>query len=122
MILLELIRGVGSHIFPRPPSAWIREVESCGTVLIDWFGQEFFFPDRSFVRLVQAIFRRRRDVADQEQSPTLNSSPEYSVARRVYWNIRRFTVAFSAWSEPAVAKICPADFATHAIFVFRKKP
>src|SRR5262249_20193032 len=34
MILLELIRGKGSHIFPRPPLEWIREAESCGTNLI----------------------------------------------------------------------------------------
>jgi ubiquinone/menaquinone biosynthesis C-methylase UbiE len=123
LILLELIRGRDSHIFPRQPEDWIHEVESCGATLIDWFGEEFFFPDRFFVRLAQAIFRRRDHLADQAQSASPgSSSAEYSLARRVYWHVRRITVAFSAWSEPTVAKICPASVATHAIFVFRKKP
>jgi ubiquinone/menaquinone biosynthesis C-methylase UbiE len=30
MILLELIRELDPHAFPRQPQDWIREVESCG--------------------------------------------------------------------------------------------
>jgi hypothetical protein len=91
--------------------------------LIDWFGEEFFFPDRLFVRLAQAISRRKGGLADRT-SPSLpgSHSEQYSLAQRLYWYIRGLTVAFSAWSEPVVSKICPASLATHAIFVFRKKP
>jgi len=122
MILLELTRGQGSHIFPRQPTDWISEVESQGTTLIDWFGEEFLLPDRLFVFLAQTVYSRKGNHVDQTQSV----SPTYSsvappLTRRLYWCVRRVTVPLSAWTEPAVAKICPAFLATHAVFVFRKK-
>jgi len=122
MILLELIRGQGSHIFPRAPRDWISEVESHETTLIDWFGEEFFLPDRLFVFLAQTIYGLKGHDVDQTRSPSHTySSRESSVTRRVYWRLRRITVPFSAWTEPAMGKICPALLATHAVFVFRKK-
>ena len=122
IILLELIRGQDSHIFPRQPQDWIREVESCGTSLIGCFGHEFFFLDRSFVRLAQTAFRRRGNHAAESHAASPGFPSEgRSMARRVYWQLRRITVPLSAWTEPTVAKICPASLATHAIFVFRKK-
>jgi SAM-dependent methyltransferase len=122
MILLELIRGKGSHIFPRTPLEWIREAESCGTNLIACSGHEFFFPDRLFVSLAQAVSGRRTGDADPIQSSRSGgSSHDQSLSRRIYWELRRLTVAFSAWTEPIVTKICPLSMATHAIFVFRKK-
>ena len=122
MILLELIRGKGSHIFPRPPLEWIRVAESCGTNLIKCFGHEFFFPDRLFVSLAQTFSVRRSSDVDPVQSLRPGcSSHEQSVSRRIYWQLRRLTVALSTWTEPLVAKFCPVSMATHAIFVFRKK-
>ena len=122
MILLELIRGQGSHIFPRAPRDWISEVESHGTTLIDWFGEEFFLPDRLFVLLAQTIYVGKGHDVDQTQSTSHTySSRESSMTRRIYWRLRRITVPFSAWTEPAIAKICPDLLATHAVFVFRKK-
>src|SRR5215469_3242238 len=59
MILMELTHGEGSHIFPRAPRDWISEVESQGTASIDWFGEEFFFADRLFVRLAQSVYGRK---------------------------------------------------------------
>jgi hypothetical protein len=101
---------------------WISEVESHGTALIDWFGEEFFFPDRLFVRLAQTVSRRKATQADQTRStsPT-SSSRESSMSRRLYWQLRRITVSFSSWTEPATARFCPASLATHGVFVFRKK-
>jgi ubiquinone/menaquinone biosynthesis C-methylase UbiE len=123
MILLELIRGRDSHIFPRPPHDWIREVESCGTTLIKCFGQEYFFPDRIFVRMAQAIFRAKGKAVDQAQSALpRTASDDYSMARRVYWQLRRITVSISAWTDSPLTKIFPPSMATHAIFVFRKTP
>jgi ubiquinone/menaquinone biosynthesis C-methylase UbiE len=122
MILLELTRGEGSHVFPRSPRSWIGEVESHGTALIGWFGEEFFFLDRLFVRLAQTAFARSGNHAEQTQSSSpVPVSEEFSLSRRLYWRLRRITVPFSAWIEPAVAKICPARLATHAVFVFRKR-
>ena len=122
MILLELTRGQGSHIFPRPPRDWISEVESHGTTLIDWFGEEFFLPDRLFVFLAQTVYGRKGNHLEQTRctSPTY-SSTESSVTRRLYWRLRRITVPFSAWTEPAMARICPPFLASHGVFVFRKK-
>lgn len=123
MILLELIRGQGSHIFPRAPLEWIREVEACGATLINCFGQEFFFLDRLFVGLAQAISGRIGNHVDRVQSSPLGTtSKERSLTRRVYWQLRRITVLFSAWTEPVVASICPVSTATHAAFVFEKNP
>jgi SAM-dependent methyltransferase len=121
MILLELIRGQGSHIFPRAPLEWIREVEACGTTLIKCFGEEFFFLDRLFVRLVQTFSGRGGNHVDRVQSSQPGAtSEEQSLTRRAYWQLRRITVLFSAWTEPVVASICPVSTATHAAFVFKK--
>lgn len=122
MILLELTRGKGSHIFPRPPGDWISEVESHGTTLIDWFGEEFFLPDRLFVLLAQIVYGWKSNHVDQTESTSaIHSSRKSSLTRGLYWRLRRITVPFSVWTEPAIARICPAFLATHAVFVFRKK-
>jgi ubiquinone/menaquinone biosynthesis C-methylase UbiE len=122
MILFELIRGAGLHIFPREPQDWIREVESCGATLIGCFGQEYFFLDRLFVRLAQTLSGQKRNHARHVQAISHASSPiESSRTRRLYWQMRRIIVPFSAWIEPAFANIFPPSMATHAVFVFRKK-
>jgi len=122
MILMELTHGRGSHIFPRAPRDWIGEVESHGTALIDWFGEEFFFPDRLFVHLARSIYGRKGNHVDQALSSFPNSlSPKKSsTSRRLYWRLRRITVPFSVWTEPAFVKMCPAFLATHGVFVFEK--
>ncbi len=129
MILMEVICGKDphiekdSHVFPRQPRDWISEVEHCGASLIDWFGQEFLLADRVFVRLAQSLFGRKGNLVKQVQSASHRSlSRESSVAHRVYWQLRRITVPFSVWVEPAASRICPASLATHGIFVFRKEP
>jgi SAM-dependent methyltransferase len=128
MILMELIcgkdshTGKDSHVFPREPRDWIREVEHCGASLIDWFGQEFLLVDRLYVRLAQTLNGPKGNLVEQVQSTSYySSSRKSSVARRVYWRLRRISFPFSVWSEPAVAKICPASLATHGVFVFRKE-
>jgi ubiquinone/menaquinone biosynthesis C-methylase UbiE len=128
MILMELIHtgdsqaGRDSHVFPREPRDWIYQVKNCGASLIEWFGQEFLLPDRAYVRLAQALFRR---VANRERHGRSASPPaplgESSLARRVYWQLRHITVPFSVWAEPAVARIFPPTLATHGVFVFRKE-
>jgi SAM-dependent methyltransferase len=122
MILLELTRGKGAHIFPRTPLEWIREAESCGANLINCFGHEFFFPDRLFASLVQTFFGRSGNDVDSVQSSRPGcDSHQQSLSRRFYWQLRRLTVPLSVWTEPIVAKICPLSMATHGIFVFHKK-
>ena|ERR1700741_3776594 len=128
MILMEVICGkephIGndSHVFPREPRDWISGVEHCGVSLIDWFGQEFLLPDRLYVHLAQTLFGRKSNLVQHVQSTSYpSSSQESSVAHRVYWQLRRITVPFSVWTEPAVRIICPASLATHGIFVFEKK-
>jgi ubiquinone/menaquinone biosynthesis C-methylase UbiE len=121
IILLELLRGHDSHIFPRQPKEWVQEVESCGTRLVRRVGHEYFFLDRLFVQFAQALFRRGGDFIDQAQStlPT-SSTDKYSTSRRLYWKLRRTTVTLSALTETLHARICPVSMATHAVFVFRK--
>ena len=122
MILFELIHGAGFHVFSRKPRDWIREVESCGAILIDCFGQEYFFLDRLFVRLAQTVSGRRGKDTGQLQALSVDSSSaENSLTRRLYWHLRRIIVPFSVWIEPLFANIFPPSFATHAIFVFQKR-
>jgi ubiquinone/menaquinone biosynthesis C-methylase UbiE len=120
MILFELVRGSASHIFPRPPQDWIRETESCGTTLIRSFGQEYFFLDRLFVHLAQRVSGKANPTPDLQASSHSPANRD-SLARRLYWQMRRIIVPLSAWIEPAFANMLPASAATHAVFVFRKK-
>jgi SAM-dependent methyltransferase len=121
MILFELIRGAGLHIFPRQPQDWIREVESCGATLIGRFGQEYFFPDRLFVLFAQTLFGRKPNKAGCAPAVSNDSSStDNSLTRRLYWQVRRILVPLSVWIEPAFASIFSASTATHAVFVFRK--
>jgi ubiquinone/menaquinone biosynthesis C-methylase UbiE len=122
IILFELIRGAGLHIFPREPQDWTREVESCGASLIGCFGQEYFFADRLFVRLAKTLSGRKGNQAGQVQAISHDSSSmENSLTRRIYWQMRRIIVPFSVWMEPVFANILSPSTATHALFVFRKK-
>jgi SAM-dependent methyltransferase len=122
MILFELIRGAGAHIFPRQPQDWIREVESCGATLIGRFGQEYFFPDRLFVLLAQKLVGRKANQAGCAPAVSNDSSStDNSLTRRLYWRVRRILVLFSVWIEPVFASMFPASTATHAVFVFQKK-
>jgi ubiquinone/menaquinone biosynthesis C-methylase UbiE len=121
LILFELVRGAGLHIFPREPQDWIREVETCGATLIDCFGQEYFFPDRLFVRMVQRLSGRMGNPASQVQAISPGApSTKNSLSRRLYWQMRRIIVPLSVWTEPVFANILPPSSATHAVFVFQK--
>jgi SAM-dependent methyltransferase len=120
LILIELIRGEGLHIFPRPPEDWIRQAELYGGKLIGWFGEEFFPLDHAFVGIVQSA-RRHKLGLSRRHKVSLDASPrEPTLARRAYWGLRRITVAISSWVDPAVEKLLPARLASHGVFVFRK--
>jgi hypothetical protein len=91
--------------------------------VIGRFGQEYFFPDRLFVRVAQTLSGRNANQAGSVQALSLSSSStEKSLKRRVYWQMRRIIVPLSVWSEPVFATIFPASTATHGVFVFRKTP
>ena len=127
LILMELICGrdphIGkdSHVFPRKPRDWVSEVENRGASLVEWFGQEFLFVDRLYVRLAQILHGRRTNLVKQVQPVYRHSSPQdFSSARRIYWQLRHITAFLSIWAEPVVERVCPASFATHGIFVFQK--
>jgi hypothetical protein len=127
MILMEVICDKGSpigrdsHVFPREPQSWINEVEHHGASLIEWFGQEFLFADRLFVRLAQSLFGRSNKFAKQLESAAYRPASRDSVAHRVYWQLRHITLLFSVWAEPVAMKLSPASLATHGVFVFRKE-
>jgi SAM-dependent methyltransferase len=122
LLLLELIRGQGPHIFPRRPSDWIEQASSGGLSLVGWRGQEYLVLDRAFVRLVQAI----RVLAGNNVGPSLpgqvpvGKTKPVSTRRLAYWAIRRCTCKLSEWLEPVVQKVCPGEWATHALFIFKK--
>jgi SAM-dependent methyltransferase len=120
LILFELIRGTGAHIFPRSPRDWIQQATSCDTKLSGWFGQEFLLFDRMFVRAAQALAGKTAG-AESGAAPFSMASPiEMSASRRAYWSLRHVTAPVSAWLDPAVEKFFPARVATHAVFVFQK--
>jgi SAM-dependent methyltransferase len=119
VILMELIRGKGPHIFPRKPRDWIGEFASCGAKLVGCFGQEYLLLDRLFVTAVQTVTRKGRRSGDgflPIQPPVSTVSP----SRRAYWATRRVTVQLSTWVDLAAGKMLPIHFATHGVFVLRK--
>jgi SAM-dependent methyltransferase len=120
LLLFELIRGRSPHIFPRSPENWIEQATSQGAALLGWFGQEFLLPDRLFVGLAQSVSGRNGSRLRTGAPAADSQSPAGSAVRSAYWRFRRITASVSAWTDPAAEKICPARFATHGVFVFRK--
>jgi SAM-dependent methyltransferase len=118
LILLELIRGQGTHIFPRTPEDWIQQVEARGAKLLDWFGQEFLLVDRTFTKLAQNIGGGMRN-RDPNVTPT-DAALQASGVRRAYWKLRHATATLASWTEPAAETLFPGRLATHGVFVFRK--
>jgi SAM-dependent methyltransferase len=122
LLLLELIRGQGPHIFSRRPLEWIEQASLAGLSLVGWRGQEYLFLDRAFVQIVQAIRGLARETAGPSlpgRTPEGKSKP-VSSGRLAYWGIRRCSCALSEWIEPIVQKVCPGEWATHALFIFKK--
>jgi SAM-dependent methyltransferase len=119
LLLFELIRGRGAHIFPRSPEDWIEQASSNGATLLGWFGQEFLLPDRLFVRLAQSVSSGN---GTRLGTPLPGNSESHapSAIRTVYWRFRHVTASVSAWTDALAEKLCPARFATHGVFVFRK--
>lgn len=121
LILMELVRGKGSHIFPRQPQEWIRETESSGTTLVDFFGLEYLFLDRFFVKMAQTFWRtksRTAELPNPDSSAPIPNNP--SITRSIYWQLRHVTVSISSWTEPMASLIFPASTASHSVFIFRK--
>jgi SAM-dependent methyltransferase len=115
LILIELIRGKGNHIFPLSPRDWIDLVASSGATLVDWFGEEFMLVDRAFVTLARLLVRGK-----YHDTISLQDVRAASLSREVFWKIRRLTATVSARIDPTVSRIFPGNLATHAVFIFLK--
>jgi SAM-dependent methyltransferase len=124
LLLLDLIRGEGPHIFPRSPSGWITEASSIGLSLVEWYGQEYFLLDRGFVNLMHGM----RGLSGHASEPglpvqlgnaTMQEKPR-STGRLLYWMARKVTCKASEWLEPVARKTCPGEWATHGLFIFKK--
>ena len=122
LLLLELIRGQGPHIFPHRSSDWIEQTSSAGVTLVGWRGQEYLILDRIFVQLVQAVrgLTGRSAGSSLQGRALVGKAKPVSAAQLVYWAIRRGTCKLSEWLEPVVQKVCPNEWATHALFIFKK--
>lgn len=120
LILMELIRGAGAHIFPRSPQDWIQQVESFGAKRIGWFGQEFLLLDRAFTGAARLFFARNQGPGAPAKIPIDGAIRETSPTHRAYWALRRITVPLSAWTDPAAGKFLPGRLATHGVFLFCK--
>jgi ubiquinone/menaquinone biosynthesis C-methylase UbiE len=120
LILMELIRGKGAHIFPRSPQDWIQQAISRGAKQVAWFGQEFLLLDRAFTHVAQSIAGRNGSRTRDGALPDASVPHPITAARGAYWALRRITAPLSAWTDPIAERICPAAFATHGVFVFQK--
>lgn len=123
LILLELIRGQAAHVVSHAPADWIDRVRLCGPELISWFGQEFLLLDRILSGAVS--FSRGMLVGADADGLSLPGAPQTrtkreQLTRNLYWKVRRITVGLSTWVEPMAGRLCPAEWATHGVFVFRK--
>jgi SAM-dependent methyltransferase len=124
LLLLELIRGKGPHIFPRRPKDWIEQASLAGFSLVGWHGQEYLILDRAFVGLVHAgrgLARNGTDASLPGQAKETDSQSQRApTSRLVYWAIRRSTCAISEWLEPVAQNVLPGECATHGLFIFKK--
>jgi SAM-dependent methyltransferase len=121
LILIELIRGKGAHIFARPPEDWIRQVTAHGAQLVHWFGEEFLLIDRLFTVTAQWIGRGRGNHQDDQQPlPAKSAAQAHTSARRLYWKLRHVTLPLSAQLDSVTEMICPRGLATHGVFIFQK--
>jgi SAM-dependent methyltransferase len=124
LLLLDLIRGEGPHIFPKRPRGWIEEAGSTGLSLVSWTGQEYLFFDRAFVNIVQTLRKLTGNwsgaILPARASNSAEAAQPQSGGRALYWALRKITCKLSAWSEPLARKGCPGEWATHGVFVFQK--
>lgn len=120
LILLELIRGRGAHIFPRAPQDWIHQTVSCNSTLITWFGQEYMLIDRAFVNLTRSLSGRNWNRTIKRERRSDSNSANLLTARNAYWKLRHMVASLSVWTDPLAAIIFPGKVATHGVFVFRK--
>jgi ubiquinone/menaquinone biosynthesis C-methylase UbiE len=122
LILMELIRGEGAHIFPRTAQGWIEQATSHGLKLCGWFGQEYALLDRLLVHTAQAITAKRGGypVSATEILEKNHRRWPSSATRRLFWALRHVTAPISAWTDPIVERICPREAATHGVFVLQK--
>jgi SAM-dependent methyltransferase len=124
LILFELIRGQGPHVFSRTPADWTLQVSAMGAKRIVWFGQEFLVCDRLMVALAQGLrqvagYGAAEALPGKSQEAGGNLKPG-AFSRRIYWALRRISVVTSIWIEPLAGKICPQELATHGVFLFQK--
>jgi SAM-dependent methyltransferase len=120
LILMELIRGKGAHIFARPPEDWIQQATASGAKLVRWFGEEFLLLDRLFTGTAQWIGRGRRNHQPDQPLPAKSAAQPHTGARRFYWKLRHITLPLSARLDAVTQKICPPSLATHGVFIFQK--
>jgi len=125
LLLIELIRGHGLHVFSRLPDDWIGQVSTLGSRLVSWRGHEYFLFDRCFVYSVQKLRALAGYPVSEDSAPHSGPAGEGhelpDLVRRVYWTLRRITVALSVWAEPLFERICTGNLATHGVFLFRKQ-
>lgn len=124
VILLEVTRDRAAHVFPHKPFEWIARMRSCGLELVDWFGEEFLLFDRvltATISLGRKLLPQSEKVAHSVPGDVSKSDSNVNaILRRVYWQARRFSMSLSVRTEPLASRLCRPNWATHAVFVFRK--
>ena len=125
LILFELIRGHGPHVFSRTPAGWISKASTLGLQPVLWFGQEFLLLDRLLVALLLLlrglVWRGASQPLPGRSQGEVDPSGLRIFAKRFYWMLRRISVVASLWIEPLVERSCPKALATHGVFLFQKK-
>jgi SAM-dependent methyltransferase len=119
LLLFELLRGKGAHVFARPPEDWIELGLEAGIKVDSWFGQEFLVFDRLLQSAALAV-RGGAKHGNRGALPRAAAAEGPAAARRIYWLARRFAVRLSIWAEPVAEHLCPRHLATHGVFVFQK--
>jgi SAM-dependent methyltransferase len=119
VVLLDLIRGQGPHIFPRAPEDWIELGSRANVQIISWFGQEFLIFDR-LLRGATIMLRGITGEDGHARLPLQATRGKRGAMRRLYWLGRRLAVLLSVWAEPVVERLCPQSLATHGVFIFQK--
>ena len=126
LLLLENTKDKAPHVFSRPFEEWKMALESQGFELVDSTGQGYVPLLRLFDGLVLSAINSLR--ASSEQGSKLSGSKharkmlkKSTLRRKLYYSVKFPILMVSYLLEYICNYVCPNNWATHGVYLFRKQ-